>query len=371
MTVLPKYFFDDPKKKYETLIGSGPYKFTEYNRGKNILITRNDKWWGFHVEPYKNYFHFPKIYFRFVPEDNLRLEMLKKGDLDVVNPLSPESFQIKAQGDPWGRTVFKKQVENLLPVETEHIAWNLKNPLFANRDVRLALAHLMNREMMNEKFLYNMDRLSTGPWYQKNPYADPTVKPISFDPKLAQELLKKAGFSDADHSGILKKVIDGKKVEFRFTLVFVRRELERFLTVYKEDLKKVGIELNLKIVDWTTFTKSLDERKFEAVAFGWSGGAIDVDPSGLWHSDATRPGGLNFISYMNQDVDKNIDLARAEMDSDKRQVLLNKVYRQIAEDAPYLFMFEQRYLMYAHSKRIHIDHPVFPYSLGEETWRFE
>ena len=80
----------------------------------------------------------------------------------------------------------------------------------------------------------------------------------------------------------------------------------------------------IKRIDWSSFLKLIDEKKFEAVRLGWSGGAIDVDPKQIWHSSSSATGGSNFISYKNRKVDKLIEEGRRIYDKDKRIKFLEK-----------------------------------------------
>ena len=369
--IVPKHVYGDPKKMgSKTLIGSGPYKVKDYNRGKNILITRNEDWWGYKDPRFKGAYKFKNIYFRFIKEDNLELEMVKKGRLDFTMT-SPEVFVKKAVGAPFGKTVLKHQVENQAPGTKgyNYVGWNLTNPLFKEKKVRKALTHLMNRKLMNEKFRFNMSDLATGPTYYANDIiVDKTVKPMTFDPKLAGKLLKEAGWSDKDKNGVLEKDIDGKKTEFKFTLLLANRDTEKYYTMYKEDLKKAGIQMDIKILEWNAFVKLLDEKKFEAVTLGWRVGSLEQDLKQIWHSDSAQPGGSNFISYKNPKVDKIIDQAREELNEGKRRKLWREAYRLIADDAPYTFMFSNKYDLYVVNKRIGMVAPTLTYSLGDNYW---
>ena len=105
--------------------------------------------------------------------------------------------------------------------------------------MRKALAQLLNRELINEKFCYNKCELARGPWYFWSDYADPAVSPILFDPKEAKKLLRQAGWTDKDQNGLLEKNINGVKKEFEFTLMFSSgSQAEKYLTFYQEELKK-------------------------------------------------------------------------------------------------------------------------------------
>ncbi|MCB0390023.1 MAG: peptide ABC transporter substrate-binding protein [Bdellovibrionales bacterium] len=374
--IVPKSVYGNPndKKANKKLVGTGPYMLEKYNKGSFITLKRNPNWWGYHTDKLsevdKGAYNFDKIQFRFVKEDNVHLEMLKKGKLDWGG-LTPEQYVKKTDGKPWGTKVLKKAVINLEPKSYGFVAWNFKNPLFQSRDVREALARLMNRKLMNEKFNYNRALLATGPWYRQSPYADPNVKPFEFDPAAAKKLLNKAGWKDTDKDGILDKVINGKKTSFAFSLMYANKDADKYFTIYKEDLKKAGIVADLKVIEWNSFVKALDEQKFDAVALAWGGGDVNNDPKQIWHSTSNTPGGSNFISYSNKEVDKLIDEGRQILDNDKRKPLWKKIYRIIANDAPYAFMFVNKYAHYAVNSRVKQPVDTHQYAIGTRYWWIE
>jgi ABC-type transport system substrate-binding protein len=227
----------------------------------------------------------------------------------------------------------------------------------------------MNRELLREKFQFGKSYLAAGPLYSQSPYADKSVLPIPFDVDKAKKLLTEAGWSDTDQDGILDKKIAGKKVDFKFGLLNPNREIEKYFTVYKEDLKKAGIELDIKNVDWNSFIKALNERKFDAVTLAWSSTEddVDVDYKQIWHSESADANGSNFIGYSNPVVDKLIDESRAELDRAKRIPILQKVFRIIAEDSPYLFMFTPK-VMYVVDKNINVKQTTYKFTVGTAYW---
>ncbi len=229
----------------------------------------------------------------------------------------------------------------------------------------------MNRELMIEKFLFGMSSLATGPWYGQSVYASPNVKPILYDVQKATALFKEAGWVDTDGDQILDKVLNGKKTPMSFTIMTANQEVMKYLTMFKEDAKKAGVDINLKVVEWNSFIKLLDERNFDALNLGWSGGNINLDPKQIWHSASATAGGSNFIGYKNPKVDKLIDEARLIMDKKKRTKVLQEVYETIAEDAPYLFMFYTSNSLYAHTKRVKKTKDTLTYTLGTNFWWFD
>jgi len=370
LRILPKHIYGDAKKGIKinkTLTGSGPYKLERYEQGKRILLSRNKDWWGNKVESQNSRFNFERIILRFVKEENVALEMLKKGELDMES-FSPDAYVKKAVGPEWTTKLKKQKVENNAPKGYGYVAWNLNKEPFTDARVRIALTHLLNRPLMNEKFRHGMSLLATGPWYQQSEYADPSVKPIPFDPKKASDLLKKAGWADTDHDGILDRTVNGKKEKFVFTLIHPSKDHEKYWTLYQQDLKKAGIQMEIKLLEWNAFIKFLEDGNFDALALAWSGGSVDIDPKQIWHSSSTVKGGSNFNGYKNSKVDKLIDQARDEMDKKKRIPILREVYRLIAADAPYSFLFNDRYVLYGHTSRMQMPKPTFKFAVGTELW---
>ena len=367
LLIIPEHVYKDKTKKLNrVLVGSGPYIFKRYETGKKIVLEQNKNWWGRSVK--SNTHRIPRITFRFINDENDQLIRMSAGSLDFLW-LSPSAYIKKTNKKPWGESIIKKEIKNKQPAGYGYIGWNLKNPLFKSKHIRKALAHLMNRELMNKKFRYGKSLLATGPWYSWSDYADPSVEPVLFDPKTAGELFKQDGWQDTDQNGVLDKIIDGKKTEFRFSLIFPNKDFEKYLTIYKEDLKKNGVDMSLRFMDWSAFLKLVHENNFSAVNLGWSGGMVDLDPKQIWHSKSARKGGSNYIGYSNPEVDRLIDQGRKELNRNKRIKLFQKVYRLIAEDYPYLFLFNSPSRFYAHSKKVRMEKDTYNYELGMQYWQ--
>jgi microcin C transport system substrate-binding protein len=370
MAILPKHIYGNSaegSKLNKSVIGSGPYKIEKYDKGQSIVLVKNKDWWGNNVPYLKGMYNFERIRMRFLRDSNISIEALKKGDIDYAT-LTPEEFQKKTSGPEWGKTVKKVQTENIGPKNFGYIGWNMRRDLFKDKNVRKALAMLMNRDEMNQKFRYGMSLPATGPWYQQSEYADPSVKAISYDPKKAIDLLKGAGWVDSDKDGILDKTINGKKTNFSFNLIYGNKDTEKYWVLYQGDLKKVGVDMRLQMLDWNGIMKAVDEFNFDSIAMSWGGGSVDNDPKQIWHSSSAVKGGSNFVGYANPEVDKLIEQARGELDKQKRIPILRKVYKMIADDSPYAFLFNDKYITYAHSTKVAMPKPTFKYDTGTSFW---
>jgi len=369
LMISPKHIYGDPeksKKMNREIIGAGPYKLEKYEKGQRLVLKKFDNWYGKNDPLNKGTNNFDTISVRFASDENVYLEMLKKGDIDY-NELSPEQYEVKTNDPAFEKTISRKKVQNSLGQGYRYLGFKLDHPIFKDLNVRKAMVHLMNREEMNQKFRYGLSLLATGPTDVNSDFAAPNIKPMGYNPKLAKELLTKAGWKDEDKNGILEKTINGKKTEFKFTLMYSNKTFEKYFTFYQEDLKKAGIQMELKVLEWNSFLKNVDEKNFEAISMRWST-QVEFDPKQIWHSSSATKGGSNYIGYKNTQVDKLIDEARLEMDRKKRIPKLRKVYELIANDVPYIFMFNEKYSMYGLNKRIGQPHDTFKYSIGSDTW---
>lgn len=370
MEILPKHFYEAEKSSAfynRNVIGTGPYKLELYKRGNRIVLVRNDDWWGFR-DPDQKEWNFPKIVLRFVKDDNVALEMLKKGSFDYLG-MGPEEYVKKAVGPEWGKSVHKVKTHNKSPKGYSWIGWNLRHPILKDKQVRKALYKLVNRKLMVDKFEYGYSEPAVGPIYHESPYHDQSLEPVKFDPKGALAMLRAAGWKDTDGDNILDKVIDGKKRKFSITILEPNEGFVKYLTVFKEDARRAGVEINIKLIEWNSFVKLLDEKKFEAVRLRWTA-VVDWDPKQIWHSDSIN-GGSNFISYSNPEVDRLTDKARLIQDRAKRIEVLQKVEKLIVDDAPYVWFTYRQAIMYGHTDRIEKEKETYNYGIGTSFWKFK
>lgn len=373
ITVLPKHFYTNLENKKDfgrKLIGTGPYMFTKYDKGQKIILVKNPDWWGNNVETEAGAYTIPKIVLRFVQEENVSLELLKKGDIDYLG-LRPDGFVKKTVGKVWEEKIVKVKTENKTPKGFNFIGWNMKNPILKDREVRKALAMLFNRPLMLDKFEYKLSEYATGPIYVQSDYASPKVKPIEFSPNEALKILHNVGWKDSDKDGILDKVINGKKTKLSITILEPTQEMMKYLTIFKEDASKVGVDINIKNIEWNSFVKLLDEKNFEAVRLAWGGGGVDWDPKQIWHTSSSAGAGSNFIQYSNPEVDRLIDQARKLYEKDQRLPLLRKVHELVSDDYPYIWWFNSKYSLYGHTKRVKKVKDTYTYGIGQQFWKLQ
>lgn len=357
LSVIPKHIFDDgsdfnthPANRRP--VGTGPYRFAAWETGRKITLVRNDAYWR--ATP-----AITKRVYKIIPDANAAFQLLKKGGLDVMG-VRPIQWKHQTTSKKFAEQFSKYRY--YLP-NFSYIGWNMRRPFFADKRVRRALAMLLDRPGILAKKLYGEGEIVTGSFYRFSESYDATIPPWPFDPAEAKRLLDEAGWIDHDGDGIR----DQGGVPFRFTLLFGAgsssgTSIGLFL---REELLRVGIELELQQLEWTAFIKLLDERRFDSIFLSWAL-PPDQDPFQLWHSSQVDEGS-NIVGFKNATADRLIEEASGEFDAKRRAELFRQLHRILHDEQPYAFLFAQPSLVVVQKRFANVKE----YRLGLEPleWR--
>ena len=348
--VLPKHIYGTGD--FNTLpqnrapVGSGPYILEKWDQGRSIELKRNPDYWGLSVPEWKDSYNFERIIFRIIMEESVAAMALKKGEIDILSP-NPNQYVKDFVGPEFESKYYRLKYSTPDGNGFRFIGWNLQRKMFQSKKVRQALAMLLPREEINKKMYKALMTLAVGPLPQGSPKLDPSVKPIPYDQEAALKLLKEEGWTDSDGDGLLDKTGQAFKFEILFTAQ--SDEVERIALIYREALRRAGIQMDLKALEWTVFLKDITEGNFDSHMMAW-GSSLDSDPYQIWHSSQSVKGGSNRIHYKNARVDEILTTARTTLDETKRNKLYQEFSRILADEAPYVFVFERPNLLVA-SKR--------------------
>ena len=347
-------------------MGTGPWKVQKWDENRQVILERDPKYWNREVAIKEGRWNTDRIILTVIQDPSVQLESLKKGVLSYLAPTNKQ-FAREMNKPPFGTTITTVQARNKAPVSYRYIGWNQTNPILADANVRWALSHLANLPTWIKKFEFDLAEPTIGPFSPKSDQHDPGLKAVAFDPKAARERLAKAGWTQAGPDGFLVK--DGKR--FEITILFstqAREIVEPFLTEYKNQAKRVGVDIKLRSLEWTSFTKLLDEGNFDAVTLQWTR-AVDGDLKQIFHSESIANQGSNRISYRNPALDTLIDEHRRTLDYAKRVERARRMQRMISDDQPYTFLTEARYVLYAHQNSIQKQKDVYGYGVGVDYWK--
>lgn len=341
MWIMPKHILEKEDlsntRFARTAIGTGPYKFRQWKTGEKIVLVSNHDY--YEGRPYID-----RYIYRIIPDQaSIFLELQTQG-VDQVG-LTP--LQYARQTDsPFFKEHYKKYKYPAFGYT--YLAFNLKDPRFADRRVRTAIDYAIDKEEIIKGILLGLGRVSTGPFPPESWAYNKEVKPLPYDPQTAKELLRQVGWQDTDGDGWLEK--DGKI--FQFTVMTNQGNDPRRMAaeIIQRRLKEIGVKVEIRILEWATFlTEFIDKRKFEAVVLGWNL-SRDPDNYDIWHSSKQKQGEFNFIGYENNEVDRLLEEGRREFGQEKRREIYNKIHRLIFEDHPYIFLYVPDALPIVHSR---------------------
>ncbi len=305
-------------------IGTGPFRFVEWESNQKVVLTRNDDYWG--KRP-----HLDRLIFRIVKELDVALQLAERGELDVVTRVLDEAW-VRMDSPKLRQNFYRSKYYD---ANYAWIGWNQLRPFFKDRRVRLALTMLIDRPGIIGKLAYGLPMPTTCHFYWKSRACDPELKPPPHDPLAAVKLLEEAGWRDTDGDGIRDQ--DGIAFRFFFMLPASSVWAERMATLMKSDFSRAGIDLVVQKVEWSAFTRRLRDQEFDACTLIWGGGPRG-DPTQIWHSSSIE-GGSNYIGFSNPKADALMDQAKVIFDDDRRNAIYRQFSRLLYEEQPYTWLY--------------------------------
>lgn len=344
-------------------MGSGPYKFHSWKTGREIELIRDLNYWGYGKAGVDQPF-VDRHRYRIINNMDAALVTLKSGGLDEMG-LTPIQH-VRGTGSQRFKREYRKY-EYFAP-NFSYIGWNNNHPIFQDKITRKAMTYFTNRAQMIKSILFGLGEVVEGPVYFFRPEYDKTLASYAFNPQKGRELLKEAGWSDTDGDGILDKVIGGKKVPFRFEIKINSGNTTRksVALTLQDELRKHGIDVSVREIDWTIFLGDVKARKFDALILGWSMSVGEPDAYQVWHSSQAANQGSNHISYKNARVDRILEEYRREFDPNKRIDLYREFQRILSDEQPYTFLFVGKSVVAAQRRIQGVE--VFPSGLRPVDW---
>jgi peptide/nickel transport system substrate-binding protein len=311
-------------------IGTGPWKFVSWESNQALTFARFEGYWGAPV-------WLDKIVVRFVKDETVAAQLWEKGEFDLMTRIPPAVWRSIEKPEPANAWAIRGY-HRVMASENNYgwIGWNEQRPFFADRRVRQALGHLFPYEKVARNIDLDLERPTTCPYFAEGPSCDPTVKPLTYDPKLAAQLLDEAGWKDTNGDGVRDK--DGLPFKFTFVSNAYSVKLGRLLPLLQDELRRAGIEMDIEKVEAGGYLKRLRDQDFDACSLTWSNADPVQDNFPIFHSSLAGKSGSNFVGYQNLKVDQLLEQIRDEFDDRRRIELERNVHRLLYEDQVYLFL---------------------------------
>ena len=300
-------------------IGTGPYKFVGFAVDDHVTL-----------EAFPDYYRGAPanggVVLKVVPDEIMRALELRKGTVDmVVNDLSPDVVHQLAE---------EKAVTIAEAPGTDYayVGVNMRDPVLKDRRVRHALGYAIDRQAIVDYLRRGLARPAVGVLPPASWAFEENVFQFTHDPQKAIALLEEAGHRDPDGGGPEPRLRLSLKVS---TNEFIRLQA----AVIQQDLKRVGIELDVRSYEFATLYADVLKGNFQLFTLQWVGVSDPDMLRRVFHSRQMPPNGFNRGYYENPEVDRLIDAAMVAESDDERRQLYGDAQRVVAEDAPYISLW--------------------------------
>ena len=329
---------DFAKTSLDPPLGSGPYQVGEVNPGRSVSYIRVPDYWGRDIAVNKGRWNYDEIRYEYYRDETVLVEAFKAGDYDFRLENVSKVWATAYKGSNFDKgLIIKEELPNENPTGMQGWVFNTRREIFKDKRVRLALTYAFDFEWTNRTLFYsqyertksyfsNSELASSGlPGPEElallKPFRDrlpPEVFTQVYEPpstdvpggqranlQAALTLLKEAGWVYRDRQLVNEKT--GQSFKFEF-LVF-QPSTERIAVPFKNNLSRMGIEMEIRTVDSSQYVNRVDNYDFDMTSVVW-GQSLSPgnEQRDFWSSEAAdRPGTRNLAGIKDPIVDYLID----------------------------------------------------------------
>lgn len=333
----------------ENLIGTGPFKLTEYLPGQRLVYNRNKDYWQ------KELPYIDKIARYIVQNLDVQLVKFRAGETDLLSVQGKDYALIKKEAEKKNYTVYDCGAA----FGTNFICFNqnfldsleTKYNWFSNLKFREAVAYALDKQTMINNVLSGIGL----PQYASMSSAakffyNPNVKRYPYNPKKAKELLKEAGFIDTDKDGIVE---NPPLVPVKFVILTNAENNARvdLGTIIQTDLRAIGLDVLFRPIDFNNLVNKLNyTRDWDSVLIGFTGGIEPNSGKNVWSTN----GHLHIWNLKPQDkekltlweesipswekeIDKLFNEGVQELNPEKRKAIYWKWQEIVSKELPLIY----------------------------------
>lgn len=346
----------------DKMIGSGPYRLVQFEPSQSLQFLRYTNYWMKDEQGGQ----LPRLRGQtvlIVPDLNTAYLRFQSGQIDVYTPRAKEVNDLREKAKQLDITVKEIGIDtgSMFFAFNRNPRHYLKNGVtdpklrwFTDLNFMRALAHSIDKKSMIDLSYYGLAEPAVAEISPANKiFHNPNLKDYEFDPRLAAELLEKAGYRLAKSGQRVDA--QGNRIEFNLTTNTGNPEREQLCAIFKQDLEDLGIKVNYRPLEFTTLVEKLDSTfDWDVVLMGFTGtiepnnGSNVLRSSGnlhLWDPRQPKP-----ATKWEAEIDKLLEAGTAEMDPHKRAKFYWRIQEILHEQLPLLETVRQiRYTAYKNS----------------------
>jgi peptide/nickel transport system substrate-binding protein len=303
--ILPASLIESRHSFASNPVGTGPFRFVEWVRDSRIVMERNEEYWM------DGYPRVDGVVVNIIPETAVQVQGLLSGALHAIDSVNSQDLpMLEASPDVYVR----KDLSALVMVLAMN---NARDPL-SNETFRRAVAYAINKEAVMEIAYGGGEPVGTFMDVGDPYYVDHTdVYP--YDPARARQALEASGVHTDE------------------PLVMVLPEIYephvRAGEMYQEMLEEIGIDVDLRLVDWSTWLNDVYRGgNYDFTVIGHTG---KLDPDGRLNGYGT---GSTYVNWENEEAAAAIAEAKRTPDPDRRRELYDRALELMAREVPHVYV---------------------------------
>ncbi|MGM0602771.1 MAG: ABC transporter substrate-binding protein [Bacillota bacterium] len=289
-------------------VGTGAYKFVEWNQGDRVIIEANKNYW-------RERAYLDKIIFRSIPDNAARFMELQAGTIDMMDGLSPEDVAAVEDSSELMLTLRPS-------MNVGYLAMNFKFEPFDDVRVRRAFNHAINKEALIGAFYSGLGEPAKNPMPPSIWGYNDDIEPYEYDLEKAKELLDEAGYQDGFEFDLWYLPVPRPYIPQG---KFIGQAIQSYLS-------EIGVEANLVTYDWSTYLDKTEHQEAPTYMLGWTGD--NGDPDNFLYVLLDKTNSNN--AYESEELHEVLVEAQKTMDQEKRVELYREAQEIIHRDAPWV-----------------------------------
>lgn len=345
LTIVQKAYYsehDFAKTSLDVPMGSGPYKIKDVKPGRSITYERDPNYWGRDIAVNKGRYNFDTMRYEYYRDATIALEAFKAGEYDFRFENTAKVWATAYKGPAFdNRKIIKEELPDANPTGMQAFVFNMRRKIFQDKRTRQALTYLFDFEWTNENLFYsaytrtesyfsNSELASTGlPGPDElqllNPYRDKLPKEVFTKAykapstagnnslreniRIAHRLLREAGWYLDEGKLYYHDRQTNTTIPLKFEILLINPGFERIVVPFKQNLERLGIEVDIRLVDSSQYINIVQEFDFDMIVTVW-GQSLSPgnEQRNMWSSDAADTSGTrNYAGINNEVVDALIE----------------------------------------------------------------
>ncbi len=376
MPVLPKHIYESRDIQNTTPhipIGSGPYRISHFDMGRQIMFHKNPDYWGKDLAVNQGRYNIETLVHDYYRDLNSAFEAFKAGAAHIWYEHAPDRWQTNytfpamQNGD-----IIRKEIIRKTPSGLNALVMNTRRPLFAQKDVREAFGLLFDFEWINKQFFHGAYKRTQGYFGNTQLSAQSYVPPES-DGSGNDRVLQKRALQLLKRHGVYSKqgkLYNATNQPITVEILVQKRDNERIALSYAYMLRRLGIVADIRFIDASHYQRRLQNFDFDMIFYNYYASLSPGNEQNFyWGSAAAEtPGSRNYPGIKNKEIDKAIQSLISAYSYADFTSAARKIESELMAGHYVIPLYHNPTQWLAHAYQLHMPSHIALYGTSPDLW---